>query len=1159
MSTLSLKSFEFADLHSSAGLAELDARFLATLKAQDASLHERLLAYRQGGFTAQETSQLVLDGAPLLEQFIAELFQLEKPVAALTAETVAHAPIFIFKNYYLRQAKRRLTSAQSLDFSQLHTQLLTQLTIENHDLELAICRYGQSLLQDEKQQQAAIDALIDWCVAALTTSAGRALTQHWVSLKLPKRLDFANLVKVAAVQDDELERLQADPQTFRQRDGFDLTDQRMNAREVQSEIDYCVYCHKNEGDFCSKGFPVKKNDPQQGLKTSPVGDVLTGCPLEEKISEMHVLKKSGFSIAALATVMVDNPMCAATGHRICNDCMKACIYQKQEPVDIPQVETHVLTDVLSLPWGVEIYDLLMKWNPLRDKQYLPKAYNGLKVLVMGMGPAGFTMAHHLLMEGFAVVGMDGLKLEPLPDDFHNPIKEYATLQESLSRRVMSGFGGVAEYGITSRWDKNFLKLIYISLMRRKHFQVFGSVRFGGSLKLEDAWQMGFDHFCIAVGAGLPRELHVENSLAPGMRQANDFLMALQLTGAAKSSSLANLQVRLPAVIIGGGLTGVDTATEVQAYYIKQVEKIQARYQILSQSLGEARVREHFDENSLLILDEFLQHAQAVAQERALAEQEKREVDFIQLIHAWGGVSVVYRRQMQASPAYRRNHEELAKALEEGVFYAEGLQPVAVKLDNFGDVKALVCQAKFFDEEGNWVNSDQKKVLPARAIFVATGAQPNIAYEFEHRGTFARAHKSYRTYQDIDNKLHAIEAEAHCKLPVFGPFTSYAEQHHRVSFIGDTHPMFHGSVVKAIASAKRSYEKITQSLARNIKSSASEEEYAAFAANMQDFCKAKVVDVKRHSADIVELIVRAPLAAKNFQPGQFYRIQNYERLAQRVENTRLQTEALALIGIPSVEQPENLSFLVKETGASSRLVATFSQGQFLSVMGPTGNRAHINDENKTILLIGDVFAAAHLRSLGPAWRARNNRVLFVMHLTQADELIWQKEIEQACDAALFITSHGDPVKTHRQQDAAFVGDLISGLLHYDQGDLHAQPIRLADIDRIMLVGNSCLLKKFRQAQADSLKPHLKNPQVTASVYSSMQCMLKGVCAQCLQWQIDPQTGKRTKAVYACSWQDQPLAWIDIDNLDERQRQNRVQEVLGNLWLDHLFAKHALKRV
>ena len=57
-------------------------------------------------------------------------------------------------------------------------------------------------------------------------------------------------------------------------------------------------------------------------------------------------------------------MVAATGHRICNDCMKSCIYQKQEPVNIPQAETRTLKDVLELPWGFEIYSLLTRWNPL---------------------------------------------------------------------------------------------------------------------------------------------------------------------------------------------------------------------------------------------------------------------------------------------------------------------------------------------------------------------------------------------------------------------------------------------------------------------------------------------------------------------------------------------------------------------------------------------------------------------------------------------------------------------------------------------------------------------------------------------------------------------------------------------------------------------------
>ena len=102
--------------------------------------------------------------------------------------------------------------------------------------------------------------------------------------------------------------------------------------------------------------------------------------------------------------MIDNPMCPGTGHRICNDCMKSCIYQKQEPVNIPQIETGVLTDVLGMPWGVEIYGLLTRWNPLNVRRPYALPYNGKNVLVVGLGPAGYTLAHYLVNEGFGVVG-----------------------------------------------------------------------------------------------------------------------------------------------------------------------------------------------------------------------------------------------------------------------------------------------------------------------------------------------------------------------------------------------------------------------------------------------------------------------------------------------------------------------------------------------------------------------------------------------------------------------------------------------------------------------------------------------------------------------------------------------------------------------------------
>src|SRR5207248_3326135 len=123
----------------------------------------------------------------------------------------------------------------------------------------------------------------------------------------------------------------------------------------------------------------------------------------------------------------------------------------------------------------------------------------------------------------------------------------------------------------------------------------------------EAWDLGFDHIAIASGAGKPTIIKLKNNLIRGIRKASDFLMALQLTGAAKLSSLANLQVRLPAGVIGGGLTAIDTATELMAYYPIQVEKILHRYETLVRRYREERVHSRYDTEEQAILEEFLRH------------------------------------------------------------------------------------------------------------------------------------------------------------------------------------------------------------------------------------------------------------------------------------------------------------------------------------------------------------------------------------------------------------------------------------------------------------------------------------------------------------------------------------------------------------------------
>ncbi|OUD12459.1 pyridine nucleotide-disulfide oxidoreductase [Thioflexithrix psekupsensis] len=1143
-------------------LAQLDQDFLQQLAQQRPDLAEQTHCMRQSSaaFSAIEISQWLLDCAPYLEQFIAQFFGIASELQKQQHHITEQQPIAAFKKtFVLRRARRRLHQKNELiDFNTLNQWLNQELAqsawaeLAVNDRELAVACLSQHYLTQAETHAHSIEQLTQWCIHGLKTPEAQQQVQDWASFHLPQAVDPHARIATDTVIHHQVPCRITPASHIRQRQGFALTDPRASLRQVLEQIHYCVYCHSHDGDYCAKGFPATKEQKEQNdtadFKRDVSGNLLTGCPLEEKISEMHCLKRDGYPIAALAVVMIDNPMCAATGHRICNDCMKACIYQKQDPVNIPQIETRVLTDVLALPFGVEIYDLLMRWNPLRSAQPYPKPYHGIKVLIAGQGPAGFTLAHSLLMEGFAVVGVDGLKIEPLPSHYlQQPIRDYQTLVEPLDQRLMAGFGGVAEYGITVRWDKNFLRLIYLALSRRPYYQVFGSVRFGGTVTLESAWALGFDHVAIAVGAGLPQVLPVPNSMAIGMRQANDFLMALQLTGAAKMDSLANLQVRLPAMVIGGGLTAIDTATEVQAYYLVQIEKLLTRYEQLVARYGKDKVESELDPASLAILQEQLHHAHEYRTEQTQAKLQQRPVNVQKLLHAWGGVTVAYRRRLEESPAYARNHEEVAKALEEGIFYLEQVDIESVLLDEFKHVNGVIFKST--------IDSQLPKTFkyPARAILVATGAKMNVAYAFEHRDQLQRCDTfQYQTYANQQGELRPVPIADHCKSPDFGAFTSYQHQDRRVSFLGDTHPVFHGSVVKAIASGLRTAPQITRLFADRVQQQGDKKEYQSFREKLQNEFTARIIKVERQTPNVVELTVRAPAAVRPFRTGQFFRVQNFEQFAPMVNHHRLHTEAIAMI--PAAIQPEKgeLSLIAIEKGASSRLLAQLPVGMPLSLMGPTGARIPLPDTPETILVIGGRLAAAQMRVIGKELRKAGHRILYVAQFDRADELFRREELEAAANSILWVTTQSPTIPPQRETDFSLQGQWDTALEKYNAGELGQIPVPLSEIDRVWVLGAGVWLAQVEKVRRERLSHLLtRQPPFFGSVYSPMQCMLKGICAQCLQWQRDPNTGERTKAVFACSWQMQAMDHVDVDNLTQRLQQNRLQEVISDQWLTFLL--------
>jgi NAD(P)H-flavin reductase len=651
--------------------------------------------------------------------------------------------------------------------------------------------------------------------------------------------------------------------------------------------------------------------------------------------------------------------------------------------------------------------------------------------------------------------------------------------------------------------------------------------------------MGFDHVALCAGAGKPTVLDLPNGLARGVRAASDFLMALQLTGAAKKDSIANLQIRLPVVVIGGGLTAIDTATESLAYYPLQVEKFLARHEILVQERGLAAVLAAMNAEEREIAGEFIAHAEAIRAERAIAEREGRTPDIAGLVNGWGGVTIAYRRRLIDSPSYTLNHEEVLKALEEDIRFAEGLSPVAVEVDANGHARALKVAG---EQNGQKVEA----TLPARTILVAAGTQPNTVLARED-ATHAFIDGKY--FRALDEQGNPATPERVAKPAEVRVLMYRAADGRFMSFFGDLHPSFAGNVVKAMGGAKQGYPVLTRTMETLPASRRSPADILA-EANAQ--WRAKVVRVDRLTPTIVEVVVEAPAAARNFEPGQFYRLQNYEARSKKVDGTLLTMEGLALTGAWVDKDKGLLSLITLEMGGSSDLCTLLEPGEPVIVMGPTGTPTEI-EPDETVVLAGGGLGNAVLFSIGQAFRKAGSKVLYFAGYKKPSDRYKVEEIEAAADVVVWACDEQPPFPVDRSQDKSVVDNIVEAMRRYASGELGPQPIPFKDADRIVAIGSDGMMNAVRLARHGVLKPYLKaDHRALGSINSPMQCMMKEICAQCLQLHKDPVTGKES-VVFSCFNQDQELDRVDFACLRQRLRQNGVQEKIGALWIDRSLRK------
>ena len=246
---------------------------------------------------------------------------------------------------------------------------------------------------------------------------------------------------------------------------------------------------------------------------------LAGCPASVRIPRfINELKNKDYS-KAIDIITETNSLPAITG-RVCQieeQCEKACILNKKgSPVAIGALERFVA-------------DRALEGGLKQIKKGVP---NGMKVAIIGSGPAGLTVAGDLVRLGYDVTVFEAL---------HKP-------------------GGVLSYGIPDfRLPKEVVNSEVETLVNAG-VNIATNVCVGQTLSIDNLFNMGFKAIFIGIGAGAPIMLNIPGHNLNSVYSANEFLVRAVLMKAYRFPEYDTpIRVGKNVVVIGGGNTAVDSA------------------------------------------------------------------------------------------------------------------------------------------------------------------------------------------------------------------------------------------------------------------------------------------------------------------------------------------------------------------------------------------------------------------------------------------------------------------------------------------------------------------------------------------------------------------------------------------------------------------------
>ena len=272
---------------------------------------------------------------------------------------------------------------------------------------------------------------------------------------------------------------------------------------------------------------------------------MEGCPVSIYIPKFVKQIEIGDFLGAARTLKETSALPAVCG-RVCpqeKQCEAQCIHtkMKKEAVAIGHLERFA-ADYERESGNISVPEVA--------------APNGLKIAVVGSGPAGLAFAGDMAKLGYDV-----------------------TVYEALHE-----IGGVLKYGIPEFRLPNAIVDVEIENLRAMGVKFITNCIIGKTISIDDLKEEGYKGVFVASGAGLPRFMNIKGENMVGVMSSNEYLTRVNLMDAANPDSDTPVLIGKHVAVIGGGNTAMDSvrtarrlgASRAMIVYRRSEEEMPAR-------------------------------------------------------------------------------------------------------------------------------------------------------------------------------------------------------------------------------------------------------------------------------------------------------------------------------------------------------------------------------------------------------------------------------------------------------------------------------------------------------------------------------------------------------------------------------------------------------